>query len=623
MKQRFLLVLAAVALLGVLSAEASLNLALREAGSYHLTWGEDDDDMDAYKFTTQGNDPYVYTDGFKRALEDGETVLSFEYKLDKSITDFQLYFKAPTNTWSGTYSVRNLVLNAATEWTEFRLDIATQLTAWGVGSRGDQLRFDFGGVAGKTISVRRIRICKAENDPYVYEDNNVASKKKLIETGLPLLVITTEGGVFPTAEYVKPSVVGAVGSDIINNEYVNGRLQIYEGSETPAYDSGDYADGVSGMRIRLRGNSSAGSYAKPFKIKLEKPRDLLLRDDEQKWADDEWLLIRDEKMVDIAGYKMCELLGMDFAPQCRFVNVWFNKQYQGLYLLQDYVKRNAKCRINISDTGYLFEDDPYWWTADDYIQSSKYPTYSYTFRDPKLKNMSLDRRTYIEDYLSAYEQSVTKGGYAAYIDVTSLAAYALGHEVLGTNDRAGANMDVTKYDDTDASKIKVALMWDFDTSETYQLDWSNTKKDRLKAFYNNRDLTFNNTLVARWKRDGARIIRGMLSWLDDYADSDVLAGHDRSVEYDNTKWGQANPTASESIARQRIYFPARQAWLNAHISEISTDGSGVTEAVAEAEVKQVRYFNLLGVERAEPFSGVNVVVTTYTDGTRRAEKVVH
>ncbi|MBR1543289.1 MAG: leucine-rich repeat domain-containing protein [Muribaculaceae bacterium] len=39
-------------------------------------------------------------------------------------------------------------------------------------------------------------------------------------------------------------------------------------------------------------------------------------------------------------------------------------------------------------------------------------------------------------------------------------------------------------------------------------------------------------------------------------------------------------------------------------------------------VAGVRYFNLLGVESAEPFRGVNVVVTTYTDGSREARKVV-
>ncbi len=43
---------------------------------------------------------------------------------------------------------------------------------------------------------------------------------------------------------------------------------------------------------------------------------------------------------------------------------------------------------------------------------------------------------------------------------------------------------------------------------------------------------------------------------------------------------------------------------------------------AAKTVAGVRYFNLLGVESAEPFQGVNVVVTTYTDGSRQARKVI-
>ncbi len=43
---------------------------------------------------------------------------------------------------------------------------------------------------------------------------------------------------------------------------------------------------------------------------------------------------------------------------------------------------------------------------------------------------------------------------------------------------------------------------------------------------------------------------------------------------------------------------------------------------AAKTVAGVRYYNLLGVESAEPFQGVNVVVTTYTDGTRQAHKVI-
>lgn len=40
------------------------------------------------------------------------------------------------------------------------------------------------------------------------------------------------------------------------------------------------------------------------------------------------------------------------------------------------------------------------------------------------------------------------------------------------------------------------------------------------------------------------------------------------------------------------------------------------------EVKSVRYYNTLGVESNTPFEGVNIIVTTYSDGTTSAEKTL-
>ncbi len=56
----------------------------------------------------------------------------------------------------------------------------------------------------------------------------------------------------------------------------------------------------------------------------------------------------------------------------------------------------------------------------------------------------------------------------------------------------------------------------------------------------------------------------------------------------------------------------------------TTDGiiTAVNDVNTTKTMKQVRYYNLAGVESSEPFDGVNVVVTTYTDGTRTAVKVV-
>ncbi|MCQ2290331.1 MAG: bacterial Ig-like domain-containing protein [Muribaculaceae bacterium] len=50
--------------------------------------------------------------------------------------------------------------------------------------------------------------------------------------------------------------------------------------------------------------------------------------------------------------------------------------------------------------------------------------------------------------------------------------------------------------------------------------------------------------------------------------------------------------------------------------------TGVLDVAGAKEVKSVRYFNIMGVESAEPVDGVNIVVTTYTDGTSSSAKML-
>ena len=50
--------------------------------------------------------------------------------------------------------------------------------------------------------------------------------------------------------------------------------------------------------------------------------------------------------------------------------------------------------------------------------------------------------------------------------------------------------------------------------------------------------------------------------------------------------------------------------------------TGITETTGAKTVKSVRYFNIMGVELAEPTAGVNIVLTTYTDGTTHSQKIL-
>lgn len=59
--------------------------------------------------------------------------------------------------------------------------------------------------------------------------------------------------------------------------------------------------------------------------------------------------------------------------------------------------------------------------------------------------------------------------------------------------------------------------------------------------------------------------------------------------------------------------------LNLDADKVAT---GVNDVNSAKEVKGVSFFNMMGVESAQPFDGVNIMVTTYTDGTSSAAKVL-
>ena len=52
------------------------------------------------------------------------------------------------------------------------------------------------------------------------------------------------------------------------------------------------------------------------------------------------------------------------------------------------------------------------------------------------------------------------------------------------------------------------------------------------------------------------------------------------------------------------------------------DPEAISTIAGDKKVANVRYYNLAGVESNEPFKGVSIKVTTYTDGSRKSEKLL-
>ncbi len=76
----------------------------------------------------------------------------------------------------------------------------------------------------------------------------------------------------------------------------------------------------------------------------------------------------------------------------------------------------------------------------------------------------------------------------------------------------------------------------------------------------------------------------------------------------------AVPSHVDGASTKFVVYP-----LDLDANKVAT---GVNDVNSAKEVKGVSYFNMMGVESAQPFDGVNIMVTTYTDGTSSATKVL-
>ncbi len=131
-------------------------------------------------------------------------------------------------------------------------------------------------------------------------------------------------------------------------DYISAHFQIYD-KDHPITE-------VLPLSVRGRGTSSFHSMPKySLKLKFQHPQMLLGMP-----SNTEWALISNfadrTHLKNFITLKLYSWLGGKYTPQTQFVELYLNRQYQGLYLLSQTIKV-GKDRINIpkNDSSFLFE----------------------------------------------------------------------------------------------------------------------------------------------------------------------------------------------------------------------------------------------------------------------------
>lgn len=225
--------------------------------------------------------------------------------------------------------------------------------------------------------------------------------------------------------------------------------------------------------IRGRGNSTWGMPKKPYRMKFRDGEALLGFEATKNWVllanySDKTLLRND------IAFEMGRELMSGFIPRTRFVEVYLNGQYEGVYHLTDQIRVEAD-RVDIDELdedeedtetvtgGYLLEIDDRL-DADRWFYSGVLG-FPFTFKSPEQPNdVQFDYITRyideVETILADPDISRRSSEYEALIDVASFVNYYIVSEVVRNND-TGGGLSIYMHKPR-GGKLAIGPLWDFD-----------------------------------------------------------------------------------------------------------------------------------------------------------------
>ena len=229
-------------------------------------------------------------------------------------------------------------------------------------------------------------------------------------------------------------------------------------------------------QVRGRGNSTFLWYdKKPYRIKLDEKHKLLGLAKAKSWV----LLANYRDVTDMMNtfvFEMGHWLGLPYTNHTRYVELFLNGEYRGLYQLTEQVQQN-KNRVNVSDDcGILISLD-----VDDGPDASPYAQdncWSKVYRMPLCVKYPDDEHftahtvDSVRTEFARLEQAIKDKDYDAVeqlLDIPSFIKYLQIQEFV-YNVELSAPRSIFLHKDGDG-KWYMGPLWDFDAG--YDFDWSN------------------------------------------------------------------------------------------------------------------------------------------------------
>lgn len=415
---------------------------------------------------------------------------------------------------------------------------------------------------------------------------------------VPLVEIWTTDGTEPTGNHIT-APEGLWGIGLTDNEYVTGQMRMSLNGST-LYESGKYVEDISGVRIKLRGNTSSYYWEKkPYKIKLSKKADLLFRN-ESRYKDKDWVLLRvyDGFLTRFfTGNQLGKLIGLGWQPQWEYVNLVINGDYKGDYILIESVEKE-KGRINIDDTGYIIEDDAYWWNEDVHFKGNILTHQTgYTFKYPDTDDINDSIINNIKNYILEFEELlVNDGNITTHIDMSSFAAWLLAQDILGQGDSGGTNRYLYKKDFNPANPsetpLQMGVLWDFDATFKCVNTWSHIHGMSYSFYFTKllKRQDFYSTYITLWKNMRDTLPDELIGYLYTINQLKGIAINE-SRQMNKQRWNDNITALATEIENAAFWLKERFEWIDA---QLLSDVENIENLPALKETISTTIYDLSG-----------------------------
>lgn len=292
-------------------------------------------------------------------------------------------------------------------------------------------------------------------------------------SNLPIIVIDTHGQTIPD----EPKITADMG--IIDNG---------PGVRNNVTDPFNHYNGKIG--IEIRGSSSQIFPKKQYAIET---RDALGNDLDVSLLgfpeESDWVLYApytDKSLLrNVLAYKLANDMGR-YASRTRFCEVVLNGDYRGVYVFMEKVKRD-KNRVNITKIGatdiagdavtggYIIKIDKLegeniqgWYSSFPPFPGARQRIY-YQYDYPKQDEIVAQQKTYIQNYIYAFESLMSRPdyanpqtGYPQYLDVASCVDIFILNEISRNVDGYRLSAFMHKDRDSKNGKLTMGPAWDYD-----------------------------------------------------------------------------------------------------------------------------------------------------------------